>query len=178
MVMQQTLTLDEYLALPEEKPYREFIHGRAVPKPMTNSDHIDLVNSILFELTLYARRVGGKAGTEASIRLGQEPDERVLLPDAAYWKAGRRKGYYPMNPPTLAVEVRSPSQTLAARREKCRYYRANGVDVAWLFDPTSRTVEVFEAGAEATLSIGDSLRSAALPDFELSIAELFAALDE
>ena len=133
--MQQTLTLEEYLALPEEKPYREFIHGRAVAKPMTNTDHGNLVNSILFSLTLYARRLGGKVAPEISVLLGAEPDPRVLLPDAAYWAPGRQRRGYPSNPPTVAVEVRSPSQTRPEQREKCRFYVEHGVEAALLIDP-------------------------------------------
>ena len=176
--MQQTLTLEEYLALPEEKPYREFIHGRAVPKPMTNSDHIDLVAEIVAALRLYARATGGRSGPEASILVGEAHDQRVLLPDAAYWAPGRRKGRYPMNAPTVAVEVRSPSQTRPEQREKCRFYVSHGVEAAWLVDPDSRTVEVFEGGAVLTLSSGDTLTSAAMPGFELSVAELFSAVEE
>ncbi len=178
MVMQQTLTLEEYLALPEEKPYREFIHGRAVAKPMTNTDHGNLANSILFSLTLYAHRLGGKVAPEISVLLGEEPDQRVLLPDAAYWAPGRQRRSYPSNAPTVAVEVRSPSQTCPEQREKCRFYVEHGVEAAWLVDPDSRTVEVFEGGQERTLTMGDALTSVAMRGFELSIAELFRALDE
>ena len=175
MVIQHALSLAEYLALPEEKPYREFMHGIAVQKPMTNNDHGDLVSVILYALMSYARDRGGKAGPEVSVLLGTPPDQRVLLPDVAFWAAGLRQERYPTNPPTLAVEVRSPSQSLAEQREKCRYYCANGVAVAWLVDPARQTVEVFEGMGELSWTVGD-LQTAALPGFELTVAEVFEAM--
>ncbi len=46
MATRTRLTLEQFLALPDEKPHREFIHGEAAPKPMTNSDHVSLVFKI------------------------------------------------------------------------------------------------------------------------------------
>ncbi|MGH2633517.1 MAG: Uma2 family endonuclease, partial [Tepidiformaceae bacterium] len=83
-----------------------------------------------------------------------------------------------MLPPTLAVEVRSPDETMDAQRTKGRFYRAHGVDVAWLIDPESRTVELFdEAHDGQTLPSDSALESSYLPGFSLPLAELFAVLD-
>lgn len=83
-----------------------------------------------------------------------------------------------MMPPTLAVEVRSPDDTMAEQRAKCRFYRNHGVDVCWLVDPASRTVEVFEAGREgAVLGANDTLTTPHLPGFALELSALFAVLD-
>ena len=80
--------------------------------------------------------------------------------------------------PTLAVEVRSPGESLNAQRAKCRQFRENGVAVCWLVDPASRTVEVFEDGRDGERLQGAvSLASSHLPGFSLAIEALFAVLD-
>lgn len=37
----------EYLALPEEKPYLEYIDGVVLQKPMPNKSHVLLIEEIL-----------------------------------------------------------------------------------------------------------------------------------
>ena len=164
----------EYLALPEEKPYLEYVDGLVLQKPMPNAAHRRLVNHIGIELGLYARRTHGDAGPEGRIRLGDVPNYR--LPDAAYWAPGQPSGDDSI--PTLAVEVRSPGQTMDELRAKCRFYRRNGVGSCWLIDPESRSVEVFEGGADGqAFAVGGELQAVLLPGFTLVLKDLFAVLD-
>lgn len=164
----------EYLALPEEKPYLEYVDGLVLQKPMPTAAHRRLVNYIDIELGLYARRSHGDAGPEGRIRLGDGPNYR--LPDAAYWAPGQTSGDDSI--PTLAVEVRSPGQTMDELRAKCRFYRRNGVGACWLIDPESRTVELFEGDAGAQpRGIEEELSCALLPGFSLVLKDLFAVLD-
>ncbi len=82
-------------------------------------------------------------------------------------------------PPTLAVEIRSAGQSVPFLRNKCRFYRANGVDVAWLVDPQARTVEVFDEHGDGLVLINEAhLESGALPGLRIELADLFDALDE
>jgi len=164
----------EYLALPEEKPYLEYVDGVVLQKPMPNIDHTLLTGHLIVELGLYARKVHGHAGPEARVRFAEGPNYR--LPDVSCWLAPGRPAEDSI--PTLAVEVRSPGQTIGELRQKCRFFRRNGVQVAWLVDPESRTVEVFEGGRDSeALAAPAVLTSAALPGFELDLASLFAVLD-
>jgi Uma2 family endonuclease len=98
------------------------------------------------------------------------------MPDAAYWLPGIPSGNDSL--PTVAVEVRSPGETMASQRRKCRQNREAGIPIAWLIDPISRTVEVFEGDLDGEpLAPGTALRSELLPGFELSIAELWVLID-
>jgi len=164
----------EYLALPEEKPYLEYVDGVVLQKPMPNANHRKLVTRFVVALDSYASRVGGDSGPEGRIAFPASSNYR--LPDAALWGPGVPGGDDSI--PTLAVEVRSPGQTIGELRQKCRFFRRNGVQVAWLVDPESRTVEVFEGGRDSeALAAPAVLTSAALPGFELDLASLFAVLD-
>jgi len=168
------MTPEQYLALPEEKPYLEYVDGMVVQKPMPNAEHGGLVAFLAIELGLHARRVGAKLRVETRARFGALQSFRV--PDLSYWAPGRPSGDDSL--PTLAVEVRSPGQTAAELRAKCRFFRRNGVEACWLVDPEARTVEVFEGGQDgAVLAEPATLTSAHLPGFALPLRELFAVLE-
>jgi Uma2 family endonuclease len=178
MVVRHRMTADEYLALPEEKPYLEYICGEVVPKSVPDYRHADLVHALDVALDRHMRLHGGKAGPEGRILFQTALGEQFRLPDLSYWAAGRpRLGARAMQPPTLAVEVRSPDESLESQREKCRFYQAHGVDVSWLLDPDSRTVEVFEGGRDGDAMTAGLLTSPHLPGFALDVAELFGVLD-
>jgi Uma2 family endonuclease len=135
-------------------------------KPMPNAEHADLQ----YYLVAYRKTHGGRTGPERRVRLRDAPSYR--LPDTAYWVAGVPSGNDTV--PTLAVEVRSPDQTMTELRAKCRAYRAGGVEVCWLFDPADRTVEVFEGRRDGeTIPPHAKLESPFLPGFS---DDLFSVL--
>jgi Uma2 family endonuclease len=175
------MTVEQYLALPEEKPYREYVCGEVVPKAMPNIDHAELVDAIAEGIRALRRELGGKSGPEVRVRFDTERGPEYRLPDYAYWRPERpvRDGKDQL-PPTLAVEVRSPDEAMSDQREKCRYFRRYGVDVCWLIDPESRSVEVFEGArdGEVLTAAAGALGSPLLPGFRLKLADLFAVLDQ
>ena len=79
--------------------------------------------------------------------------------------------------PTIAVEVRSPGQTIATLRKKCGVFLSEGVTECLLIDPRARTLEVITLRGSHTLHTGDTLATASMPGFELNLAALFSVLD-
>ena len=124
-------------------------------------------------LFLYEEEHGGASGPEGRVKMGELPNFRI--PDVAYWAPGRPTGNDTL--PTLAVEVRSPDQTMTELRQKCRQYRQAGIDVCWLIDPKNRAVEVFEGRLDARTLSEPVLSSKFLPGFELGLEDLFRVLD-
>ncbi|MGH2611012.1 MAG: Uma2 family endonuclease [Tepidiformaceae bacterium] len=178
MGIKQKLSVAEYLALPEEKPYLEYICGEAVPKPMPDRYHLAVVFELMGLLYAYVKQRGGFAGPEGRSEFEDRDDPRFLLPDVSYWAPGRETGETLLTPPTLAIEVRSKDQSMRGLRDKCRYYRGHGVDVAWLIDPYARTVEVFEGEVDGARAPDDgALGSPALPGLRIPVAALWAAID-
>ena len=169
----QRMSLEQFLALPEEKPYLEYVDGVVLQKPMVNKRHSNLAGELTGQFWAYARVSGGSFGPERTVQLSRA---RYRLPDTAYWAPDRPNDENDL--PTVAVEVRSPSETMVSLRAKCRMYREAGVPVAWLVDPATRTVEVFEGGRDgAILHEGDTLETPEMPGFALALSELFAVLD-
>ena len=164
----------QYLALPEEKPYLEYVDGVVLQKPMPNKAHSRLVKRLILAIAAYEARHGGQSGPEQRVRLRDGTGYR--LPDTAYWAPGRDDSDDSL--PSVAIEVRSPDQTLESQRRKCRAFRRNGVDVCWLIDPTSRSVEVFEGPRDGErLAAGGELSTPVMPGFTLTLEELFAVLE-
>ncbi len=168
------MTEEEYLALPEEKPYLEYVDGVVLQKAMPNDQHGDLVVELVLALGPYAKSRDARLRVEARSRLGDAPSYR--LPDASYWSPGKDRSDDSV--PSLAIEVRSPGQSLSELRAKCRFFRSSGVEVCWLFDPATRIVEVFEGHVDgARLGAEATLESPLLPGFSLPLSDLFAVLD-
>src|SRR5690606_14431265 len=107
---------------------------------------------ITAKLDAYCTAHGGEGGPEPHARFDTHDGLYYRLPDVGYWAPGKPLG--PDNvalPPTLAIEIRSPGQSLREMRDKCRFMLANGVDVCWRIDPDRRLAKVFEGGAEHTI---------------------------
>lgn len=167
------MTEEEFLELPEEKPYLEYVDGVVLQKPMANAARRRMVFNLIGAFFIYMRGVGGDAGPEGRVRLGDLPNYRV--PDMSYWVPGIPAGNDSI--PTLAVEVRSPDQTLNELRAKCRFYRRSGIAVAWLIDPRTRAVEIYEGNRDGDLlAAGDKLESPNVPGFAITHDELFAGV--
>lgn len=81
--------------------------------------------------------------------------------------------------PDLAVEIQSPSNTLAELRRKAAVYLANGTELVWLVFPARATVEVWrigpdgESASELIERDGSLSGEGVLPGFTLDLRRLF-----
>lgn len=182
MVLSTRVSLAEYLAMPETKPYAEYVRGEVVPKPMPNDFDSAIVKELLYLLESFVR--GRRfARVETELRFLSRSEDRIYIPDVAVRLLAdmpRRRENPVETPPALAIEVLSPDDRPGDLLDKVSFYMRIGVQLAWVVDPERRSVTVFRAGHEpqtftqpATIG-GDAV----LEEFELSLAELFAVLDE
>lgn len=180
MLTQTRMSLEEFLALPEEKPYREFVRGEVVPKAMPNDYHSELVGEFLFFLKSFVR--GSQvARVDTELRHIAREEERVYLPDVSVtrlerWPSERQN---PVEvPPDLAIEVLSPDDRAGNVLDKVDFYLRIGVPLIWVADPEGRSVTVYRPGDAPRFLREPATLDAApvLPGFELSLEELFAVL--
>jgi len=165
------MTPEEYLALPEEKPYLEYVDGVVLQKPMVDEVHGELAAEIIYRIKQWLERHPGRVGPEIRAKLGDLPNYR--LPDVSFFRPEVPR--HQDAPPSLAVEIRSPEQTLAELRRKCEFLRSSGVETCWLIDPEARSAWIFEGRRKGTPA--ETLTAACLPGFELPLEKLFAVLD-
>lgn len=176
------MTEEEYLALPEDLPWVEYVDGIAEEKSVGDYEHGVVQAELGTMLGMYRRLHGGRVITEARARYRRaDAGNDYRVPDIAYYPRGtvaRPKGERVMQPPSLAIEIRSQDESLASQRAKCRWYLDRGVSECWLIDPYRRSFEVFDATRDGVAPATDSVTTSLLPGFELSLSELFSILDD
>ena len=114
------------------------------------------------------------------------PDDRgtLLLPDVSFESRARTAEAplptYAPYMPDLAVEIISPSQSLAQVRRKAEVYLHHGVALVWLLDPEARFAEVWRPGdagapqSERIAADGELSGEDILPGFRLPLSPVFA----
>jgi Uma2 family endonuclease len=99
------------------------------------------------------------------------PNRITFAPDVAILRATMPTSWtsVPHDAPLLAIEVVSPSQTLAGMATKAQVYLQAGVEEIWLLDYKTRSVEVWTAQGATTLNDTTTLTSPLLPGFSASV---------
>lgn len=169
------LTLDEYLALPETKPYSEYVDGEVVQKTMPSFAHsvVQSLLSLVFGLYLRANPIG-ICGSEMRCIIGPPGEELARLPDFLFIRMERLIGVRGNRPftgaPDFAVEILSPDDRMSEVMTKVAFYLTHGVRLVWIIDPEARTVMVMTTPAEMrvftdndTLDGGDVLPGFSTP---------------
>jgi Uma2 family endonuclease len=183
-VARNTMTADEYLALPPTDHNRrlELVDGELV----VNEPKLPH-QQIVFWLVI---RIGSwiEAGPDRGKIFAPDvylSDRDVFSPDLVWVGPEYR---YPENqgalldPPSLVVEVRSPSTWSRDRSHKRRLYEQRGVAELWLVDHVGGSVEVYRRSSPGdptfdlhhTLRAGDVLTTTLLPGLALDVATLLA----
>ena len=181
-ISQRRMTLDEFLKLPEEKPALEFEHGVVTQKVSPKARHSRLQGRLarLFDEFGEPIRLAA-AFPELRTTFGGNS----VVPDVAIFRWERiprdQDGELLDDvfiPPDIAVEIRSPGQSLRGQVNRCRWYVENGVEIALLVDPDDRSVRLFRADAEMRVLHGEDRidLDSVLTGFELSVQQLFGAL--
>jgi Uma2 family endonuclease len=186
MTTKTRMTLDEFLALPETKPYLEFVRGEVVPKPMPSPNHSAMVRTLMVEIELYLR-TNRIARVDTEMRHLARDDERVYLPDVCVTLEARmpidrdvlRRGPVEATP-DLAIEVLSPGDRPGRVADRVDFYLRAGARLVWIVDPDERNVTVYHPGqAPIVARPGDVLDGApVLPGFTLGVSVLFSILPE
>jgi Uma2 family endonuclease len=180
MVSTKLMTAEELERLPAGDNRYELVQGELVPMSPVNLVHVRTVMNVLVPLrTFVAEHRLGIVGPEGGFVLFREPDT-VLAPDIAFdraerWPTGEAEKHFGYFPPDLAVEVRSPSESMRSLLAKDQMYLDAGVRLVWLVDPESPTVIVLVPDADPqTLTEGDVLDGGdVVPGFRLPVADVF-----
>jgi len=176
------LTLEEFLKLREEEPPLEFEGGVVAQKVSPKARHSVLQRELIKWIDRSAE-INKVAQVFPELRATFAGVSRV--PDISVYRQERIpldvNGFVVddfTEPPDIAIEIVSPEQSVNALVRRCVWYVAHGVGVALLVDPADRSVLAFRPG-QLPLAWRESDRidlSEVLPDFTLTVEELFAPL--
>ena len=188
------MTLAEFLALPEVKPYLEWDAGQTTQtngtgnatvgvvtqKMAPQGDHSIFTKQFLNAFTRFGEdRELGVGFPERRFRTPgwmPVPDvsyiriERLLLPDPDTFD-----GFDVL--PDIAVEIVSPDQSLDEQLGKCQRYAALGVPVSLVVDPKNRLIFAVRPGQPMQVMRGEDRIDLedVIPGFDLTVNALFAS---
>jgi len=166
-----------FLLQPENEGRRfELINGEIVEKSASQLSALiaSLVNAVLY--IYFQERRTGWVFSNVSINL---PNDKLndTIPDiSVVLKAGRQLD--PNEPltfmPDLAIEIKSPTDSLIKMRQKANYYLENGTKLVWLVDTQRQKVEVYTVDDTEIIESSDTLYGGdLLPDFILPVSDLW-----
>lgn len=181
-VAAESMTVDQFLSLPEEKPALELIQGAITQKVSPQGKHSSIQADFVECVNAHSRsRRLARAFPELRTTFSGEsrvPDVSVYLWDRIPRDAtGEIANRFEL-PPDIALEVVSPDQGVNLLTRRCLWFVEHGVQIALLADPVDKSVMSFRAGAAIRPLVGEDRidLSPVLPDFALTARQLFEAL--
>ena len=176
------LTLEEFLALPEEKPALEYFDGVVTQKVSPERDHSGLQYVIAERINTFAypRKLAFAFPELRTTHSGGS-----LVPDIAVYSWARiprertaRGTIDVTSPPDIAIEIASLGQGRQKLLDRCRWYVEQGARLALLVDPRRQTITVVRADAAPCVLRGDDVLDLGdvIPGLTLVVGELFSIL--
>jgi Uma2 family endonuclease len=174
------MTLEELLALPEEKPALEYVDGVVRQKVAAKPVHADIQAFLIETLRPFARRrrLGVVMPAARFVTLTW-----ALVPDVVFYRRERlhtrRAPDDFVEAPDLAIEIISPGQTLADEAQKCLDLLESGTVVALLVLPSEQAVFEFRQQMPLSVLRGDDLLPIddLLPGLGLTVRDIFEAVN-
>jgi Uma2 family endonuclease len=174
------LTYRDYEALPADGRRYELHDGELSVTPAPGTRHQRVIGAmyVLLRAQVEARRLGEVFLSPVDCILS---DVTVVQPDLVYLDPSRaplvsERGIE--GPPTLVVEVLSPSTTTIDRSRKRELYARHEIPYYWIVDPETRTIEAhgLAVGRYALLARAagaEPLSLSPFPDLAFSPASLW-----
>ncbi len=179
----KTLTLEEFLQLPETKPASEYVKGQILQKPMPQGKHSTLQGELVNGVNAIAKpQKIAYAFPELRCTFGG----RSIVPDVSVFAWER----IPLDQngdvinsfaiaPDWTIEILSPEQSQTKVTDNILHCLNNGCQMGWLIDPDERSVLIYPAGQQPQL-LRDSDALLLVPTFanqwQITVGELFAWL--
>jgi Uma2 family endonuclease len=172
-----TVSLEEYLGNPAEYEHCEWVDGHAEPLNLGSKKHsrIQSMASKYF-IDYFLEHPVGYVGSELHCKLSIGGRLRYRLPDLAVVVGDESPDEpYLDRAPDLAIEIRSPEDSITWLLKKAGEYFANGSKLVWIVIPEEESVWTLSAAGKLhafvkgeTLDAGD-----VLPGFSLAVGDLF-----
>jgi Uma2 family endonuclease len=179
----KSLTLAEFLRLPDTKPASEYIDGEVIQKPMPQGEHSTLQGELVTVINgkLKPESVG-RAYPELRCTFGG----RAIVPDVAVFRTdriprkpdGRVENAFNM-PPDWTIEILSPEQSQSKVIRNILHCIEHGTEMGWLLDAEEPCIFVYDA--KGTVRVFDQVEAIVpVPEFaravQLTVGEIFGWL--
>ncbi len=177
----QSLTLGEFLKLPETEPASEFTNGEIIQKPMPQGEHSRLQVKLC---TVINQAAETSKIAYAFSELRCTFANNSIVPDVAVFRwqripvepSGRIANRFEIHP-DWAIEILSPDQRPTKVLEKLLHCSQQGTELGWLIDPEEESILIVFPNQRIELLRGPAV----LPilsgiDVTLTAAQVFSWL--
>lgn len=177
----QSLTLEEFLELPETKPASEFFQGAIVQKPMPQGEHSRLQAKLCSVINQVSEaQKSAYAFPELRCTFGGAS----IVPDVAVFRwdriprepSGKISNRFLISP-DWAIEILSPDQSQMRVLSNLLHCSQHGTELGWLLDPDEESVLVVFPGQRVQLlNDNDSLPALDGIELALTVEQIFGWL--
>jgi len=175
------LTYEDYCELPNDRNRYEIHDGELSVTPAPNVKHQRFSSRLHFALFQHvlANQLGEVFAAPTDVILAPTT---VVQPDLVFIGNDRRAIITERaieGPPTLVIEILSPSTSRTDRITKAQLYAKHGVSHYWLIDPDQQTVEAYKlAGDQYNLVVkaqdAELFNPPLFPGLTISLADLWS----
>ena len=173
------ITLEEFLKLPETKPYSEYINGQVIQKPIPQGKHSKLQGELVTTLNnVVEERQIALAFPELRCTFGG----RSIVPDVTLFAWSR----IPVDEdgdianvftiaPDWTIEILSPDQNQTKVTGNILHCLNYGSKLGWLIDPEEKSALIYPANQQTKILTQDDVLP--VPDLvaglRLTVADVF-----
>ena len=179
----KTLSLEEFIKLPETKLASEYIDGKIIQKPMPQGHHSTLQVELTETINAVVKKQRiARAYTELRCAFGG----RAIVPDIVVfaWERipvdenGNVANIFNLAPDWI-IEILSPDQNQTQVTGKFLHALNHGSKMGWLIDPETQSVLVYPIQQQPQLLAKETARLLVpelVKDLQLTVAEIFGWL--
>lgn len=173
-----SITLEEFLLLPETKPASEYIDGEIIQKPMPKTCHSRLQGKLIYTINEVAEE---RRTAYAFPALGCTFGGRSIVPDVAVlsWEQIEfDQNGEPVDDvliaPNWTIEILSPQQSSNRVTGNILHCLKYGCQLGWLIEPSDRSILVFLPKQQPELRQGsDNLTVLDGIELTLTVSQVF-----
>ncbi|MEM9276402.1 MAG: Uma2 family endonuclease [Cyanobacteria bacterium P01_F01_bin.143] len=176
----KTITLENFLQLPETKPASEYIDGQIIPKLMPQGKHSTIQTELAtaINISLKPQKIA-RAFSELRCTFGDRstvPDITVFTWDKIPRDDSGAIADSFLIAPDWTIEILSPNQSSARVTKNILHCLDNGTELGWLIYPHEESVIVYFPQKQPVFF---EMATDILPvpnfaqDFQLTVGELF-----
>jgi Uma2 family endonuclease len=181
-VVGHKMSLEEFLELPEEKPYLELREGMVTRKVSPQEQH----SLLEYGLSEWINRFGRPRKLAIALpELRGTYGTSLLVPDLVVYRwdrlnllpSGKVANVY-AGSPDVVIEILSFDQSLHDLADKCLIYIRHGVPIVLLINPAREWVRRFGLDGTDRMLRGDDWidLESVLPGVELTVGKVFETL--
>ncbi len=177
-----SLSLEEFLKLPETKPASVYIDGKIYQKAMPQGEHSTLQSFLVTSINEVAKpQKLAYAFTELRCTFAG----KSIVPDIAVFEwqripldaAGKILNQFEI-PPDWIIEILSPKQSPNRVIRNITFAIQNGTKLGWFLDPDDESIMIFQPNQLPEIKQGKDILPVldVLKDWNLSVEDVFNCL--